>query len=920
MSGDPYRQFLEAKAVQAPAAGFEVDPGEVNPALKDFVREAVVPWAAAGGRRAIFSSFGLHKTSTQIELARLALAKTGAVPLIGLPLGVRREFFDEAAARFAGDFKVKLNFIRRTEEADETAINLTNYESLREGKIDPAAFGFLSLDEAAVLRGFGGSKTFRELMATWAGDDRDTGIKTDGVRFRFVATATPDPNDYIELLAYAAFLGVMDVGQAKTRFFKRDSEHADRLTLHAHKAEEFWLWVASWALFIRTPSDLGYSDEGYVLPDIDFRWHEVRSDHAAAVPERDGQGRMFRDAASSVVDASREKRESIPARIAKLMEIRAEAPDAHRIVWHHLEAERVALERAIPTLRSIYGSQDIEANEQTAADFKAGRLAELGTKPQMSGAGSNFQAHCHHAVFLGLDDRFHDIIQAVHRIVRFGQDRPCRIDIIVTEAEREQRRRFEAKWRRHVEQGEIMAGIVREFGLARAAIAQGLTRSIGVNRQEVSGGQEIGVGQEARRGGAPTGTKRPAWTMVHADCVEETRRMADSSVDLIVTSIPFSTQYEYTPSYNDFGHTDSDEHFWAQMDYLTPELMRVLAPGRVAVIHVKDRIVPGGINGFGFQTVSPFSDQCVAHFRRHGFAFLARKTIPTDVVRENNGTWRLGWSEQLKDGSRMGAGMPEYGLIFRKAPSDRSDGYADTPVVKQRPLVFLEGSSGETGPWDRRRRPVPGTGYSRGRWQIDAAGVQRTGGNRLLLPEELARLVRLADKEAKKAIYRGWKAWLEEHAYDYETHVAFAEELDAEGKLSPKFSLIPAHTDHPDIWNVTRMRTLNGRQVFKGLQVHLCPLQFDFVDRAIVQYSMEGETVYDPFAGLGTVPYCAIRLGRRGIGAELNPHYFRDAVAHCTAAERDMAVPTFFDLLAEEARTAEPDREADDPDALEAAE
>lgn len=875
MTAEAYRAFLAAKAVAAPSAGFEVDPQEVNPALKDFVR-AIVPWLATGGRRALFSSFGLHKTSTQIELARLALKHQGAVPLIGLPLGVRQEFFEEAALRFTGEHAVKLRFIRRTEEADEHSINLTNYESLREGKIDADAFGFLSLDEAAVLRGFGGSKTFRELMARFAGDDRQAGTKSSGVRYRYVATATPDPNEFLELTAYAHFLGIMDIGEAKTRFFKRDSEHADRLTLHPHKEREFWTWVASWALFIRRPSDLGFSDEGYVLPEIDIRWHEVPSAAQSAGAERDGQQRMFADASRSISEGAAVKRRSLAARIAKLMEIRAEDEAAHRILWHHLEAERAAIERALPAVRSIYGAQALEENERTALDFKHGRLAELATKPQMSGAGCNFQHHCHWAIYLGLDDRFHDLIQSIHRLVRFGQGRPVRLDFITSEEERETRRRFEAKWRRHEEQAEIMAGIIREYGLGEAALASALKRSIGVERREVVG---------------------DTYRLVRNDCVDELARMEADSADLIVTSIPFSTQYEYTPSYNDFGHTDDDAHFWAQMDFLTPHLLRVLKPGRVAVVHVKDRIVPGGINGLGFQTVSPFSDDCVAHFRRHGFAFLARKTVPTDVVRENNGTWRLGWSEQLKDGSRMGAGMPEYGLIFRKPPSDRSDGYADLAVTKARPASFVAGSEGEVQAFDRKKRPVPGTGYSRGRWQIDAGGVQRTSGNRMLLPDELAALAR---SPSKKAIYRGWKKWLDEHGYDYELHVAFAEELDAGAKLSPKFSLIPPHTEHPEIWNVHRMRTLNGRQVFKGLQVHLCPLQFDFVERAIRQYSMEGETVLDPFGGLMTVPYCAVRMKRRGIGIELNPDYFRDGAAHVEAAAKEMSVPSLFDLLAEE--------------------
>jgi DNA modification methylase len=850
-----YREFLRGKIVMAESHGFEVDPGEINPNLKDFVRQAIVPWAAAGGRRAIFSSFGLHKTSVQLELARLAMKNTGVAALQIVPLGVRQEFFEEAALRFTGDHAIKLKFIRRMNEVDETAINITNYETAREGHIDPKVFGFLSLDEAACLRGFGGTKTFREFMAMFAGDDRKNGIKSAGVRFRYVATATPDPNEFIELLAYAAFLGIMDVGQAKTRFFKRDSEHADKLTIHPHKVQEFWLWVASWALFVRRPSDLGFSDEGYNMPALDVRWHEVPSDHRAAGAERDGQVRMFKNAAFGVSDAAKEKRESLPARIEALQCIRAEDPDAHRIIWHDLEAEREAIEDAISDVVSIYGSQALETNEKNALDFKHGRIRELATKPSMSGAGCNFQAHCHRAVFLGIGHKFHDFIQAVHRLQRFGQQHEVSLDLIYSEAERETRRNLEAKWKRHEQQAEIMSAIIREYGLSQAALASTLQRSFGVVRAEIAGDN---------------------YRLINNDCVEEAHALETSSVHLIVTSIPFSTQYEYTPSYNDFGHTDDDAHFWAQMDFLTPQLHRALQPGRVAAIHVKDRIVPGGINGFGFQTVSPFSDQCVAHFVRHGFAFLARKTICTDVVRENNQTYRLGWTEQCKDGSRMGAGMPEYLLLFRKPPSDASNGYADVPVRKDK------------REW--KRDHWTNDGYSRARWQIDAHGFQRSSGERLLTGEELIGLP--AD-----VIYKTFRKFSAEQVYDFERHVRIAEALESKGQLPPTFMLVPPASWHPDVWSdVTRMRTLNGAQHAKGREMHLCPLQFDIVDRAIAQFTMPGETVLDPFGGLMTVPYRALLLKRRGIGIELSGAYFRDGAVYCEAAERQMAMPSLFDF------------------------
>jgi DNA modification methylase len=884
-----YQSFLDAKVPAARQQGFEVDPAAVNPLLKPMT-QAIVPWACKGGRRALFLRFGLHKTSTQIEIGRQCMMHAGGHGLIVVPLGVKLEFFLEQA-RYHPD--VKLKFIQRTEQMEaanvagpgEKLLHVTNYESIRDGKIDCERLTFITLDEAAVLRGFGGSKTFRSFMAYAAGDDRQAGTKTDGVPYRFVATAIPDPNEYIELLAYAAFLGVMDVGEAKTRFFKRDSVKADRLTLHAHKEEEFWLWVASWALFVQKPSDLGFSDEGYELPPIDIRWHEIPSDHSEAGSERNGQGRLLADSSHGIVEASREKKRSLDARIAKVMEIRAEDPDAHRIIWHDLEDERRAIEKAIPTIKSVWGNQDLDERENRVVAFANGEFAELATKPVLNGSGNNFQEHCWWNIYGGIGFKFHDFYQSLFRTQRFGQKHRVRADLIYTEAERPTRRELERKWREFELQGEKMAVIIRRFGLANEEIVKAFGRQMGVVRREVTYGRTAAGDWQAK--------------LVHNDTILETREMEADSVDLIVTSIPFSTQYEYTPSYHDLGHTDDDAHFWEQMDFLTGDLLRVLKPGRRAVIHVKDRIVPGGINGFGFQTVSPFSDDCVAHFKRHGFAFLSRVTIATDVVRENNQTYRLGWSEQCKDGTRMGHGMPEYLLEFRKPQTDRSRGYADDPVTKVKPdfvsvIDMKPVTPGEDDFDEKRIRPVAGTGYSRGRWQLDAHGVWRSSGNRLALPEELAALVR----SDAKTIYRGWKEFCLTHVYDHETHVAFCEVLDEAGRLPPTFMLTPPHSDNPEVvTDVARMRTLNMLQAKKGREMHLCPLQFDIVERAVRAYSMPGELVFDPFGGIMTVPYIALKMGRRAIANELNPDYFRDGCTYAETAAGGNDGPSLFDLL-----------------------
>lgn len=823
-----YLSFLRRKIKLASFAGFDIADDEINPILKPHQR-ACVKWAVRGGNRALFERFGLGKSVQQLEIVRLVMKHAAGPGLIVCPLGVRQEF-----RRDGEMLGVQTRFIRRTEEVDASfdGIHLTNYESIRDGRLDPNVFAVASLDEASVLRSYG-SKTYQEFLPLFS-----------GVKFKFVATATPSPNRYKELIHYAGFLGIMDTGQALTRFFQRDSSKANNLTLYPHKEREFWLWLNSWAIFLQSPSDLGFSDDGYVLPPMAVHYHEVVSDHATAGAEKDGQGLLFRDAAIGLKEAASEKRDSLPARIECLETILDNDPESHYLIWHHLEDERHAIKRAIPEAVSVWGSQDLDEREQAIVDFSNGKFKYLSTKPEIAGSGCNFQRHCHKAVFLGINYSFNDFIQAVHRIYRFLQTREVEIHIIHSEAEREIVKTLQEKWIAHEKMVENMSAIIKEYGLNEMEMAEVLARTIGVDRLEVASDR---------------------FTVANNDCVIEARRQPESSVDLIVTSIPFANHYEYTPSYNDFGHTENNDHFWEQMDFLTPELLRILQPGRLYCCHVKDRILFGNVTGAGAPTVSPFHCEAIMHARKHGFDYMGMITVVTDVVRENNQTYRLGWSEQCKDGTKMGVGSPEYVLLFRKPQTDRSRGYADMPVSKQK------------------------TDYTRARWQVDAHAFWRSSGNRQLTAEELASLG--PDKLAK-----AFTAYSLSNAYDYDFHVRIGEELEARGALPSTFMSLAPGSHDPAVWHdINRMQTLNGSQSQKGLQNHICPLQFDIVDRLIERYSNPGEMVYDPFGGLMTVPYRAILKGRKGRASELNTGYFFDGVQYLRAAEREVSMPSLFD-------------------------
>ena len=834
-----YISFLKNKMAISSQTGFDVGQEELTPSLFPHVKDTV-RWVVKGGCRAIFSSFGMQKTVTQLEILRIIIKHKGGKGLIVCPKRVVVEFLQQAKEHMGMD----VVYVRTMQEVKNcpTDIMITNYERVRDGeegvRIDPNYFTATSLDEASVLRGYG-TKTYQEFLPFFA-----------NVPYRFVATATPSPNRYKELIHYAGYLGVMDTGQALTRFFQRDSTKANNLTLYKGKEREFWLWVSTWALFLTKPSDLGYSDEGYVLPPLNVHEEVVEVDNETAGFFDDGVKMMFREAALGLQQASKEKRDSICSRVQRVVEIinRPENKDDHFLLWYDLEAERHALCKAIPGCKAVYGSQDDDEADKIIADFKDGKLKYLAAKPEMLGEGLNFQYHCHKAIMF-IDYRFNDKYQAIARIHRFMQKHPVELYIVYAESEQEIYKTFNHKWQQHKDMVAKMVQIVRDNGLFGLDVEAKLMRYMFSQREEKKG---------------------KLFTAINNDNVLECMNMKDNSVDLIVTSVPFSNHYEYTASYNDFGYNADNNEFFRQMDYLTPHLLRILRPGRVCAVHVKDRILFGNATGLGMPSLDPFHAMCLFHYMKHGFVLFGMITVDTDVVRENNQTYRLGYTEMRKDGSKMGVGCPEYILLFRKLPTDTSRAYADEPVTKTK------------------------SEYSLARWQIDAHADWKSSGNRLLSYDDVKFSQNIG---TIRAFFRKFS---QEHIYNYDRHVKFAEDMEQAGLLPKDFMAIDPVSHKEWIWDdVTRMRTLNSKQSQKNLRLHVCPLQLDIVERLIERYSNKGDLVFDPFGGIGTVPYCAIKMGRKGISTELNYDYWHDSIIYLKEAECDVTSPTLFDFMDE---------------------
>ena len=837
-----YEQFLESKIKVADKTGITISAGELHPSSKPHQVDTIM-WALELGRALLALECGLGKSHIQIEILRILHKNFGGKYLIVTELGVTQEFCDAEIGEGAR-LGVNLEYVTCQSEAFESSCDIvvTNYERVRNNEFDFSAFGGVCLDEGSYLKNMASETTdvLKHQLAK--------------VRFKFIATATPSPNETLELINYSHILNVCDRGQILTRFFQRNSIKAGELTIHPQHEDDFWLWVSSWALFITRPSDLGYTDDGYDLPALNVQYHEVSINKAIdGGIDRDGQGKMFRVSSSSLQDAAKIKRESIAVRIDKAKDIMfGDDSDAtkHWIIWHHLEDERKALNAAFARHKSygdIFGSQPWPIREKRVIDFSKGNLQILATKPEISGVGCNFQKHSADSIFLGIDYSFEIFYQALRRQYRFGQTKQVNVHVLYTPEEYEILQVLKEKWRLHVEQRDKMRSIVLQYGLNHSKYIEEKRRSFKQNR---------------------TVYKGENYELIGTDAVYEFRdHRADNSVDMILTSIPFGNHYEYTDKYNDFGHNVTNEEFFKQMDFLLPELLRVLKPGRIAAFHTKNRIHYGSVTGKGFSIFHRFTHAACDCFERNGFECMGFHYIPTDVVAENNQTYRLTKGEMLKDSTKMGSGIPEEIWIFRKAPTSNANAYADEPVTHDE------------------------TDYTLAHWQIDADAFWKSSGNRYITPTEMKAWG--LDK-----IQAWWKKFNKTTVYDYDEHVKLLQDLDANKKLSRTFTTLPLQSNTSNIWNdVNRMQGLNMEQSRRKQQNHICPMPFDEVDRLIELYNNPGEIICDPFGGLCTTGVRAIKKGRKALITELNDTYAASGAYYLKQAEIKVEIPTLFDML-----------------------
>lgn len=404
-----YQEFLAKKATVDKPTGID-EPVGIGAHLFEYQRD-LVTWALRRGRAALFADTGLGKTAMQLEWAKHVVAHTGGRVLILAPLAVAAQ-----TSREGEKFGIEVKRIMLTDEIGDARIVVANYDRLH--LIDASQFSGVVLDESSILKNFNGS-TRNAIIDAFA-----------NTPFKLACSATPAPNDNVELGNHAEFLGVMSRVEMLAQWFVHDGGSTQDWRLKGHAVDSFWMWVCSWAALVRKPSDIGHDDSRFMLPPLNIEEHVVATDHTTA---REA-GMLFVDEARTLSEQRAARRASMGARVARAAEIIGQSPNESWLVWCELNDEADAITSAVTGAVQIAGSDKPEAKEQSMAQFSGGVIRVLVTKPSIAGYGMNWQ-HCARIVFIGVSHSFEQFYQSVRRCWRFGQSQAVTAHIVTSDVE-----------------------------------------------------------------------------------------------------------------------------------------------------------------------------------------------------------------------------------------------------------------------------------------------------------------------------------------------------------------------------------------------------------------------------------------------------------------------------------------------------
>ena len=527
-----YSQFLETKRIQAQEAGFDVSVKKINKQAFPFQAD-IVRWALRRGRAAIWAGTGLGKTLMQLEWAHHVHEKTEGEILLLCPLAVA-----EQTSKEASKFHIPDVAISRTGKV-ASHITAANYEMLH--KFKPNDFKAIVLDESSVLKGLDG-KTRKQITEF-----------TQKIHYRLSCTATPAPNDYMEIGTQAEFLGVMSRAEMLATYFVHDGGETSKWRLKKHAVEPFWEWVASWAVVVTKPSDLGYEDGDFILPPLQMHQHEVTTKQATS-------GRLFAIEAKTMDERRKARRTSLSDRVKVCADL-VNASKESWVVWCDLNAESAALTKAIDGAVEVSGSDSMEVKIERISGFASGKYRVLVTKPSICGWGLNWQ-HCANMAFVGLSDSFEQLYQAIRRCWRFGQKHPVNVHIITSQLEGAVVRNIERKEKQY---NEMIAGMVKYMKR--------------INQQNIKG-----LSKEEEKY-ATTVKKGKGWEMHLGDSCEVLAKIPSNSVHYIIFSPPFSHLYVYNNTVRDVGNSRNYDEFFEHYRFILQHLHRILMPGRLLSFH-----------------------------------------------------------------------------------------------------------------------------------------------------------------------------------------------------------------------------------------------------------------------------------------------------------------------------------------------
>lgn len=604
-----YQKFLETKRKTFLESGFTISENKLNPLLKDFQKFGVKT-ALFKGKFAFFFDCGLGKTFCQLEWAKQVSIKTKKKVLILAHLAIVEQTKNEAV-KFGIDIDV---------------FDITNYDQLK--NTDTSIYSGVVLDESSILKGRDG-KLSSLIIETF---------KT--TPYKLCCTATPSPNDHMELGQHSEFLGGMSYLEMLAMFFVHDGGETSKWRLRKHAQDNFWKYVSGWSMAIDNPSSLGFCSEGYNLPEIEYIEHIIKVENLSE--------NLFGDVAVSATDLHKDLNRSFDARIEKTLEI-VNANNNQCIVWGLKNAETDTLSKLIPNSINVQGSDSPEYKAKHLNGFANNEFKTLITKTSIASFGMNYQ-QCNEMVFMSYDFKFEAFYQAVRRCYRFGQQNKVTVHILIPESQTNVRTTILTKEKQHFER-------IKEMSRYSAETNYKLAKSkVKIMNKEI---------------------KTDQYHLINGDCVQETAKLPDNCADVVVFSPPFAELYVYSDKEEDMGNVSNYQEFEKHFKYLIPELKRTLKSGRMCAIHCMDLPIQKGKEGY--IGLRDFSGMLIDWFQKEGFIYHSKVTLWKNPVTEMQRTKALGLLHKTikKDSIMSRVGIPDYVLFFR------NEGENETPITHQ---------------------------------------------------------------------------------------------------------------------------------------------------------------------------------------------------------------------------------------------